>query len=1147
MEFDNCRKCGKPNTPGNLFCEHCGAELVHQVRRESKPEQGLVGAEESGGRKGGRVHLDPSLLADDNDTKSEKPLSRFAQAAAKRQQAQPESAGDWLSSLRDSEFVIPGQNNSISQSPAASSFSFEPSMPPMSLSSSDFEDKNEADEIQPFDFSAHDLSQSPAPQNEMPKLGKNTGTNELPDWLMGLGPKTEPETSQNSQSLPSFLEDNQSSDTLPSFLHHDSSEDTLPSFLHNYEATDTLPSFLEDTSTIAPHFAAPQLEPDPAINRSFGNTAALPDWLRDLSGPATSSVSEPQPVSKPIEEKAQPAKPQKEETIPDWLREVATSSNSEPKLANGDSEVNRTLDFAFDEEKTAHNGLAGFNFDSDFAASAPEPPLEEGRTGFTSMLNHLSQLVGEQPESAETESATAKPSAEPKPIWGDGLAPWLQGLQPPKLDDAASATTPDWLNSLTAETQAEESPRIGDLPERTSGTRKFAISNVLQDTGNITGSFPTIPVAKPEAEPELNVPDWLRGETTASGSTLPFSLSSDNLEDEETAQSAEIQPFSLESEFGGIKPAMTADEDAPSWLQDMLQGKPVPPVNTYGASSARIESSFKLNQNTTDKDLPDWLRGSEAQEIKPATGELKSPVSFEPQNTAEAAAPSIQDEDDLLLSNLLSQADSNTVAETPDIPDWLKDEKPAPVSDLAATLPDWLNPKEKVEEKPENMQPFSFDGATEATQPGTFSTNGSSQNTSTDKKGFFDNDLPGGNFLSDSDVPAWLRTVAQPGQEAQKAEIENIEPELEPERDFNALPAWLRTVGAEEPIVEEPEPGSIAGLNTYPEIEVPTRLAGADVLAALLHATPATIELPSQTAKTRRFNSGTTLRYLTSIALLAVALLGLFVPIDTARVDVTPNVQNFYNTVERVAPDQRVLMVYDWEADKIGEMRPMAQAITEHLMNRRAKLVTLSLNPQGPALANQVVDELLSNPTYGNSQGGYYDYGKGFLNLGYWPGSDAAVRGLFTNLNTLNDYRQGQVVSSYPIMNGLTSLSQFDMVVVLAGDELSMRTWIEQFATTSGAKLLLGVPSSVGPVAQPYAFGPPAADAGQQGQLARPYGLLVGLNSTVQYDQKLQDKGLVTDTKVNLKQRLTAQSFGALLLIVIVVVTNIIYFARKRE
>jgi len=52
------------------------------------------------------------------------------------------------------------------------------------------------------------------------------------------------------------------------------------------------------------------------------------------------------------------------------------------------------------------------------------------------------------------------------------------------------------------------------------------------------------------------------------------------------------------------------------------------------------------------------------------------------------------------------------------------------------------------------------------------------------------------------------------------------------------------------------------------------------------------------------------------------------------------------------------LISYDWEADRIGEMKPLAQAVTQHVMAKRARLVTVSLNPQGPALASQVTDEL---------------------------------------------------------------------------------------------------------------------------------------------------------------------------------------------
>ena len=256
----------------------------------------------------------------------------------------------------------------------------------------------------------------------------------------------------------------------------------------------------------------------------------------------------------------------------------------------------------------------------------------------------------------------------------------------------------------------------------------------------------------------------------------------------------------------------------------------------------------------------------------------------------------------------------------------------------------------------------------------------------------------------------------------------------------------------------------------------------------------------------------------------------------------------FYDQIDGLAANSKALVTFDWEADRYGEMGPLSKAVVQHIMAKRARLVTLSLNPQGPALAAQITDELATNSIYGN--GSFYKYGTTSLNLGWRSGQEAALRSLFSSIGDLTDYKNGQRAGDLAATAGINSLSDFELIVVLAGDEGSLRAWIEQVGVQPGAHMVLGVPLAIEPVARPYAQGLATANQNQMSSETQPraQALLAGLNQTAQYDQLLRDKlNLKTDPTVGVEGRLSAQSLAALVLIVVIILANVVYLVRRRR
>ncbi len=616
----------------------------------------------------------------------------------------------------------------------------------------------------------------------------------------------------------------------------------------------------------------------------------------------------------------------------------------------------------------------------------------------------------------------------------------------------------------------------------------------------------------------------------------------------------------LRSEADAMPTASDDDGPMPDWLAALSSGQaPAMPLPTPKETKGYTPMRMGISQAEEEQgELPEWLQPGGA-----AAGPAPAPAmpASEPVPDFLADMAATQVPPPAFNQNLPAQTaeqagrgirfSTDGLAPDTELPDWLSENRAtpeAPEFTVPAQLPDWLDESETGGVHL-GLEDLTSEGAEQVhpAQPAFESNlNDVAANSSASSFG-------GSNFLGDIEGPAWLRSTNQP--KVLKPDTGQLAAEAQP---ASQVPTWLRTVAPQTAPEEVAVPSGPITFSSpdddrLPQVNLPPQLASAAVLSALLApamgkiVTPQTEKEPI-TGLPGRLNTARLVRYGMYLLLALVVLFGLFTPLQTSPLTVTPPVQAFYDQIAALPPDSKVLITFDWEAGRSGEMRPMAQAVTQHVMQKRARLVNISLNPQGPALASRITDELATNPNYGNSS--FYSYGTNYLNLGWRVGNEVAVRGLYDRMGELTEYKNGTVAGTTAVMKGINSLADFDLIIVLAGDEGSVRTWVEQFGIQPGARLLFGTPQAVGPLARPYALGLPNAtqEIRTTEKQPRAKGLLVGLNDTAQYDQLLHDKlNLTTDQNLDLGKRLSLQSLAALMLVLVLVVANVIYLARRRE
>ncbi len=157
-------------------------------------------------------------------------------------------------------------------------------------------------------------------------------------------------------------------------------------------------------------------------------------------------------------------------------------------------------------------------------------------------------------------------------------------------------------------------------------------------------------------------------------------------------------------------------------------------------------------------------------------------------------------------------------------------------------------------------------------------------------------------------------------------------------------------------------------------------------------------------------------------------------------------------------PDQpRVLIGYDPDLGTYAEIRQTARALLADLLARDGRLAFVSLTAEGRALASAELARLgrgEANPTR-------------LLDVGFVPGAEAGL------VDLTRDIRAGQLDDgAFTREVELEGIGAFDAIVVIGGNDLGPRSWVEQVMPRIGDVPLLSVtPIVLLPEVEPYLAG----------------------------------------------------------------------------
>jgi hypothetical protein len=250
---------------------------------------------------------------------------------------------------------------------------------------------------------------------------------------------------------------------------------------------------------------------------------------------------------------------------------------------------------------------------------------------------------------------------------------------------------------------------------------------------------------------------------------------------------------------------------------------------------------------------------------------------------------------------------------------------------------------------------------------------------------------------------------------------------------------------------------------------------------------------------------------------------------------VSQYVQSYYDTIEELPEGSTVLLSADFDPASAAELLPTYQATIHHLMRRNMKVINVATWPAAPPYTRAEFAKIAEG-TYGKT------YGEDWIELGFKPGDDVAMAQIGQDLRTTFpvDEREGRKLSDFPVvMEGVSdSLQGIAVLITMSAGYPGILEWIAQVGGRYDIRILTATTAVQTP--DLFAYYP--------SQLAGFCGAATGATQYLQLvtEGMQEDSELVATTLTNQK-RMAIQTWGHMLIILLIVAGNVIYFVGKRS
>ena len=255
---------------------------------------------------------------------------------------------------------------------------------------------------------------------------------------------------------------------------------------------------------------------------------------------------------------------------------------------------------------------------------------------------------------------------------------------------------------------------------------------------------------------------------------------------------------------------------------------------------------------------------------------------------------------------------------------------------------------------------------------------------------------------------------------------------------------------------------------------------------------------------------------LISLAVIIPLLCPLFIEIN-----VNPEVKAVYDTIENLPNGSTVFLAMDFDPSSKPELYPMAEAVLRHCFRKNHKVIGMTFWVTGVGLGEKALTDIAKE--YNK------EYGTDYLYLGWKAGGYALViqmgeEGIAAAF-PVDHY--GRETASMPILQKITHLKNIDYLVELAAGA-SIGTWYYYGKMKYKFKMGGGC------------TGVMAASWYNLLKIDWINGFMGGLRGAAEYEKLIDKKSKAT-------RGMDAQSVSHMLIIAMIILGNIAYFANRAK
>ena len=258
---------------------------------------------------------------------------------------------------------------------------------------------------------------------------------------------------------------------------------------------------------------------------------------------------------------------------------------------------------------------------------------------------------------------------------------------------------------------------------------------------------------------------------------------------------------------------------------------------------------------------------------------------------------------------------------------------------------------------------------------------------------------------------------------------------------------------------------------------------------------------------------------------LLVALAVLIPLIKPLRIPlkVSAPAKAFHQQIQKLPEGSLVLLSSDYDPGSKAELYPMTEAVLRHLFRKNLRVVILSLWPAGPPMVELALERVIAE------RGGDKHYGIDWVDLGFKEGREAVMVDMGRSIRQTFpvDYH-GTPIGELPLMNEVQNYASFPLFINLSVGYPGTKEYVQYAQSRFKMTMIAGAGAVSVPEYSAYL---------QSGQIS---GMLMGIAGCAEYEQLIESPGLALIF-------MDAQSVGHLLIVVLIIVGNVIFFLVRRQ